>query len=143
MRSAPIIAIVCAVLSLVLGATSGCVGKSRQAFLPNFGSALVAVSQATDAVANYHKQYARFPFFAGASAQLEPFGLSAEAASLVQLLDTNTTPVSPATDTICVISIRTTDDRKLRPCRYVGLLSGEVVLLPEERAVLGRPCVGR
>jgi hypothetical protein len=137
MSTLRIITAVCAVLALLVGLAVGCTGKARQAFAPNFGSSLVAVHQAIDAVGDYQRQHGAFPFFAGASTELEPLGLSGDAASLVQLLDTNATPVALTTNTICIISIRTTEDSKLGTCRYAGLLSGEVVLLPVGQAVLG------
>lgn len=137
MSTLRIITAACAVLALLVGLALGCTRKASQAFDPNFGSLLVAVHQAIDAVGNYQRQHGAFPFYAGASTELEPFGLSSDARSLVQLLDTNAAPVTLTTNTICVISIRTTEDSKLGTCRYAGLLSGKVVLLPVRQAVLG------
>jgi hypothetical protein len=126
-----------AVLALLVGLAVGCTGKSRQAFAPNFGSSLVAVHQAIDSVIAYHRQHGAFPFYNGASTDLEPFGLSPDAAILVQLLNTKAVSVPLNTNTICIISTRTVEDAKLGTCRYAALLSGEVVLLPVSEALLG------
>lgn len=118
-------------------ATLGC--NSKQRFEPNYGSQLQAVHLVASGTSAYYERNHSYPFHGTGLRELEPYGVPTQVASLVHYLDTNLFPVDVSADTICVIAARPTNDARLGACRYAGLVSGKVIVVPESKARLGAP----
>ncbi|HON08148.1 MAG TPA: hypothetical protein PLW02_08640 [Verrucomicrobiota bacterium] len=113
----------------------GC--NTRQRFDLNYGSELQAVYTVVNATIDYHAKNGRYPFYKDGLRELEPYGVLPQIASLVYYLNTNDFSVELTTNTIYVISAHCKKDSKTGECFYAGLISGEVVIVPKNKAHLG------
>jgi hypothetical protein len=109
----------------------------------NYGSSLLAVTQTTEAILQYHQSNGAFPFMVGCPTNLVEYGLAETALPLVETLQTNNSLGGYNSNIICVIARRFTKGYDGYRWRYVGTLSGRVFLIPAGAAALGNEYDGK
>ena len=109
--------------------------KSR----PNYGSSLVAVSDATAALLKYQRDTGLITISnKDAVVLLEQYGLSSEISRIVEIFASEKRLENLPRDTILVRSAHPTPSSKDSSLlRYCGLLSGKMVILPDDLSILG------